>query len=131
VYDEDDQCPGTPAGAAVNAVGCWTLDTILFDFDKTEIKSAAYPLLDNVVSILKKNPDMKVLLSGHCDNVGTQEYNLDLSQRRANAVRDYIVRKGILWRKLDTQGFGFTQPVALNGTDSGRAMNRRVEVTPY
>ena len=131
VYDEDDKCPGTPAGAAVNAVGCWTLDNILFDFDKTEIKSAAYPLLDNVVAILKKNPDMKVLLSGHCDNVGTHEYNLDLSQRRANAVRDYIVRKGILWKSLDTQGFGFTQPVALNGTDSGRAMNRRVEVTPY
>jgi len=131
VYDGDDKCPGTPAGASVNAVGCWTLDTIMFDFDKTEIKSAAYPLLDNVVAILKKNPDMKVLLSGHCDNVGTHEYNLDLSQRRANAVRDYIVRKGILLRKLDTQGFGFTQPVALNGTDSGRAMNRRVEITPY
>ncbi|RLC13779.1 MAG: cell envelope biogenesis protein OmpA, partial [Deltaproteobacteria bacterium] len=131
VYDGDDKCPGTPAGAAVNAVGCWTLDTILFDFDKTEIKSAAYPLLDDVVAILKKNPDMKILLNGHCDNVGTNEYNLDLSQRRANAVRDYIVRKGILWRKLDTQGFGFTQPVALNGTDSGRAMNRRVEITPY
>ena len=131
VYDGDDKCPGTPAGAAVNAVGCWTLDTILFDFDKTEIKSAAYPLLDDVVAILKKNPDMKVLLSGHCDNVGTNEYNMDLSQRRANAVRDYIVRKGIRWKRLDTQGFGFTQPVALNGTDSGRAMNRRVEITPY
>jgi OOP family OmpA-OmpF porin len=131
VYDEDDKCPGTPMGASVNAVGCWTLDTILFDFDKAEIKSAAYPLLDNVVAILKKNPDMKILLNGHCDNVGTHEYNLDLSQRRANAVRDYISRKGILWRRLDTQGFGFTQPVALNGTDSGRAMNRRVEVTPY
>jgi OOP family OmpA-OmpF porin len=131
VYDGDDKCPGTPAGAAVNAVGCWTLDSVLFDFDKTEIKSVAYPLLDDVVAILKKNPDMKILLSGHCDNVGTPEYNLDLSQRRANAVRDYIVRKGILWRRLDTQGFGFTQPVALNGTDSGRAMNRRVEITPY
>ena len=131
VYDEDDKCPGTPMGAAVNAVGCWTLDNVLFDFDKTEIKSAAYPLLDDVVAILKKNPDMKILLSGHCDNVGTPEYNLDLSQRRANAVRDYIVRKGILWKRLDTQGFGFTQPVALNGTDLGRAMNRRVEITPY
>jgi len=131
VYDGDDKCPGTPAGAVVNAVGCWTLDTILFDFDKTEIKPAAYPLIDNVVAILKKNPDMKILLNGHCDNVGTNEYNLDLSQRRANAVRDYIVRKGIRWKRLDTQGFGFTQPVALNGTDSGRAMNRRVEITPY
>jgi len=131
VYDEDDKCPGTPAGAAVNAVGCWTLDNVLFDFDKSVIKPIAYPLLDNVVTIMKKNPGMKVQLNGHCDNVGTSEYNMDLSLRRANAVRDYIVRKGILWKNLDTQGFGFTQPVALNGTESGRAMNRRVELHPF
>ncbi|MEN8210549.1 MAG: OmpA family protein [Thermodesulfobacteriota bacterium] len=131
VYDEDDKCPGTPAGAAVNAVGCWTLDHVLFDFDKTEIKSNAYPLLDDVVKIMENNPAMNVQLNGHCDNVGTPEYNMDLSLRRANAVRDYIVRKGILWKRLKTQGFGDTQPVALNGTDSGRAMNRRVELAPF
>ena len=79
---------------------------------------------------MKKNPALNVQLNGHCDNVGTPEYNMDLSQRRANAVRDYIVRKGILWKRLETQGFGFTKPIALNGTDSGRAMNRRVELDP-
>ena len=131
VYDEDDQCPGTPSGANVNAVGCWNLDNVLFDFDKTEIKPAAYHLLDDVVAILKKNPDMKILLNGHCDNIGTAEYNMDLSLRRAHAVRDYMVRKGILQKKVDTQGFGFTQPVALNGTETGRSMNRRVEIIPY
>ena len=131
VYDEDDKCPGTPAGATVNAVGCWVLDNVLFDFDKSIIKSMAYPLLDNVVKILEKNPAMQLQLNGHCDNVGTPEYNMDLSLRRANAVRDYIVRKGILSKRLGTQGYGFTQPVTLNGTDSGRAMNRRVELDPF
>jgi OOP family OmpA-OmpF porin len=131
VYDGDDKCPGTPIGAAVNAVGCWTLDNVLFDFDKSIIKSMAYPILDDVVAIMKKNPGMSVQLNGHCDNVGTPEYNLDLSLRRANAVRDYLVRKEILWKRLETQGYGFTQPVALNGTSSGREMNRRVELDPY
>jgi len=55
---------------------------------------------------------------------------MDLTLRRANAVRDYIVRKGVLWKRVGTQGFGFTQPVALNGTETGRAMNRRVEIHP-
>ena len=130
VYDKDDKCPGTPAGANVNSVGCWVLDNVLFDFDKDVIKPVAFPLLDNVVAILKNNPDMNVQLNGHCDNVGTPEYNMDLSLRRANAVRDYIVRKGVLWKRVGTQGFGFTQPVALNGTETGRAMNRRVEIHP-
>ncbi len=131
VYDEDDQCPGTPMGAKVNSVGCWVLDNVLFDFDKDVIKSMAYPLLDSVVAILEKNPVMSVELNGHCDNVGTPEYNMGLSMRRANAVKDYLVGKGILRNRLATQGFGFTKPVALNGTDTGRAMNRRVELRPY
>ncbi|MCP4672441.1 MAG: OmpA family protein [Desulfobacula sp.] len=131
VYDEDDQCPGTPIGAKVNAVGCWVLDNVLFDFDRDVIKSMAYPLLDSVVEILEKNPAMSVELNGHCDNVGTSEYNMGLSMRRANAVKNYLVGKGILRNRLATQGFGFTKPIALNGTDTGRAMNRRVELSPY
>lgn len=131
VYDEDDQCPGTPMGAAVNAVGCWVLDNVLFDFDKDVIKPVAYPLLDNVAAILEKNPVMSVELHGHCDNVGTADYNMDLSLRRAHAVKDYLVGKGILQNRLATQGFGFTKPVALNGTDLGRSLNRRVELHPY
>ena len=71
VYDDEDQCPGTPAGARVNSVGCWVLENVLFDFDKAVIKPEAYPLLDEVVVILKKNPDMTVELQGHTDNIGT------------------------------------------------------------
>ncbi|MBC2704058.1 OmpA family protein [Desulfobacula sp.] len=131
VYDEDDQCPGTPLGATVNPVGCWVLDNVLFDFDKDVIKPAAYPLLDDVAKILEKNPVMGVELQGHCDNVGTDAYNMDLSMRRAHAVKNYLIGKGILKNRMATEGFGFTKPVALNGTDTGRSLNRRVELHPY
>ena len=131
VYDDYDQCPNTPVGAKVNAVGCWTLDNVLFDFDKSEIKPEAYPVLDEVVVILEKNPAMSVELQGHTDNVGTKEYNMGLSMRRAAAVAEYLVSKGILRNRMATTGYGFTNPVALNGTDFGRSLNRRVEIHPY
>ena len=131
VYDDEDQCPGTPVGAKVNAVGCWILDSVLFDFDKAEIKPEGYPLLDEVVIILEKNPAMSVELQGHTDNVGTEAYNMDLSMRRSNSVASYLVEKGILRNRLATTGFGFKSPVALNGTSFGRSLNRRVELHPY
>jgi OOP family OmpA-OmpF porin len=117
-------------GAKVNAVGCWVLDTVLFDFDKDLIKAEAYPLLDEVVAILEKNPAMSVELQGHTDNVGGKEYNMGLSLRRANAVAAYLVDKGILRSRLSTKGYGFSKPVALNGTEFGRSLNRRVEIAP-
>ena len=131
VYDDEDQCPGTPIGAKVNSVGCWVLDNVLFDFDKDVIKPVAYPLLDDVAKILEKNPVMSVELHGHCDNIGTDEYNMDLSMRRAVAVKDYLIGKGIMENRMATLGFGYKKPVALNGTDTGRALNRRVELHPY
>jgi len=131
VYDDQDQCPGTPVGAKVNAVGCWTLDNVLFDYDKSVIKAAAYPLLDEVVVILEKNPAMSIELQGHTDNIGNKEYNMALSMRRSNAVAKYLVDKGILRNRMATTGFGFEKPVALNGTDFGRSLNRRVEIHPY
>ncbi len=130
VYDEDDQCPGTPAGARVNAVGCWILENVLFDFDKAVIKPEAYHLLDEVVEIMKKNPGMNVELQGHTDNIGTEEYNMGLSLRRANAVADYLANNGISKDRLTTKGFGFSKPVALNSTEIGRSLNRRVELHP-
>ncbi len=130
VYDEDDKCPGTPKGAKVNAQGCWVLSHVLFDFDKAEIKPVAYPLLDEVVVIFGKNPGMKVDLQGHCDNIGTPEYNAGLSLKRANAVKKYLISKGVAENRLTTQGFGFTKPVAPNNTKEERSLNRRVELMP-
>ncbi len=131
VYDDEDQCPGTPLGAKVNSVGCWVLDNIMFDFNKAVIKSEAYSQLDNIAAILGKNPIMSVELQGHCDNIGGADYNMDLSMKRAHAVKNYLVGKGILKNRIATEGFGFTKPVALNGTETGRALNRRVEIHPY
>ncbi|WP_319576045.1 OmpA family protein [uncultured Desulfobacter sp.] len=131
VLDPDDQCPGTPAGAKVNAVGCWILDHILFDFDKDEIKPGAFERLDAIAAILEKNPAMSAEIQGHTDNIGTKEYNMDLSQRRANAVAKYLEDKGIARDRLAATGFGFDKPVALNSTDYGRSLNRRVEINPY
>ena len=130
VYDEDDKCPGTPKGARVNAQGCWVLSHVQFDFDKAEIKPVAYPLLDEVVAIFGKNPGMKVDLQGHCDNIGTPEYNLGLSLKRANAVKKYLVSKGVAENRLTTQGFGFSKPVGPNTTKEERSLNRRVELQP-
>lgn len=131
VLDPDDQCPGTPAGAKVNAVGCWVLDNVLFDFDKAVIKPETFAQLDAVYEILKKNPAMSIELQGHTDNIGSKKYNMDLSLRRANAVATYLVDKGIARNRLATTGFGFDKPVALNSTDFGRSLNRRVEIHPY
>ncbi|MDM8535126.1 OmpA family protein [Desulfobacterales bacterium HSG17] len=116
-----------PAGVKVTPKGNWVIENVLFDFDKSIIKNSGYPILNNVVNVLKKNPGIKVVINGHCDNKGTSEYNMGLSKRRSNAVKAYLVSKGISGSRLTTQGFGFTKPVALNGTAGGRAINRRVE----
>ena len=130
IYDGADQCPGTPYGAHVNAMGCWTLDHVLFGFNESIINIDAYPMIDKVVAILEKNPSMKVTLQGNTDNVGSSEYNMALSLKRAEAVKEYLIRKGIAKHRLATQGFGFTKPVGLNSTETGRSLNRRVEIKP-
>ncbi|MCK5684770.1 OmpA family protein [bacterium] len=130
IFDDKDECPGTPIGAHVNAVGCWTLDQVLFDYDKATIKTGAYQFLNAVAVILEKNPNMNVSLEGHTDNIGPVQYNMELSKKRANAVKTYLVEKGISSSRMDTKSFGFTKPLALNGTDAGRALNRRVEINP-
>ncbi len=73
---------------------------------------------------------MSIELQGHTDNIGAKEYNMDLSLRRANAVATYLVDKGILRNRMATTGYGYSNPVALNGTKFGRALNRRVNIMP-
>jgi OOP family OmpA-OmpF porin len=131
VTDDLYQCPNTPKGATVDARGCWTYAAVvLFDFDSAEIKSEAFPMLDEAVLILKKNPAMKVEIDGHTDNTGSAAYNMNLSERRAKSVMKYFVDKGVEAGQLNTKGFGFTKPAASNDTKQGRAKNRRVELTP-
>ncbi|OQX25396.1 MAG: hypothetical protein BWK80_15810 [Desulfobacteraceae bacterium IS3] len=130
VYDEQDECPDTPRGARVNIKGCWVLEGLLFAFDKWDIRSQYYPILDEAAVILKKNPGLKAEIQGHTDNKGTAAYNEKLSRKRAESVKAYLVKKGIESERLTTSGYGFTKPVAPNKTKEGRALNRRVELKP-
>jgi len=128
VPDSIDECPNTPTGATVNERGCWSyMHSMLFDFDSAVIKADVVPALDEAVKVLNMHPDLKVEIQGHTDNIGTPEYNQKLSERRANAVRDYLIGAGIAPSRIKTVGFGMTKPVASNDTAAGRAKNRRVE----
>ena len=131
VYNEDDKCTNTPDGASVNTVGCWAFsNAALFDFDKSDINPEAYPMLGEAVKILEKNPSMGVTLQGYTDNVGNEDYNRGLSLRRANAIKAYFVEKGIAENRMVTEGFGSKNPVAMNDSETGRSLNRRVEIHP-
>jgi OOP family OmpA-OmpF porin len=99
-----------------------------FDFDKASIRPDAAGILREAASILKENPTVKVSVEGHTDAVGSDEYNLKLSLRRANAVKEFLGREGVDASRLSTRGFGESQPVASNDTEDGRAQNRRVEL---
>lgn len=128
VLDPDDQCPGTPRGAAVDFRGCWVLKGVKFDFDKAEIKPEYEPYLNEVVNVLLANPTLKVVVEGHTDAEGPDEYNQKLSEKRANSVMQYFVDKGVSPSRLAAKGFGETKPAAPNDTPEGRAQNRRIEL---
>jgi outer membrane protein OmpA-like peptidoglycan-associated protein/opacity protein-like surface antigen len=129
VMDGSDQCPGTPAGARVNAQGCeqqLVLRGVNFPNTTATLTPQDALILDSVVDILAKRPAFDVEIRGHTDGSGSEEHNLDLSQRRADAVRDYLVSKGIPADKLTAVGKGEAEPIADNDTADGRAQNRRV-----
>lgn len=100
---------------------------VLFDFDKADLRPAAGAELDSLVIFLKKYPKTELGIAGHTDDVGSDEYNLDLSERRAKAVFEYLISKGIPAARLGSKGFGESRPVADNTTEEGRQKNRRVE----
>ena len=101
-----------------------------FDFDKYNIRPGDAAVLDEAAATLRANPNVIVQVNGYTDAIGTEEYNLRLSQRRADAVKNYLVQQGVSPSVLITQGFGKTNFVATNDTPEGRAQNRRVELVP-
>jgi outer membrane protein OmpA-like peptidoglycan-associated protein len=105
-----------------------TLGDLLFDTNKSELKSGASTNLGKLAAFLNKYPDSSVLIEGHTDNTGSYEYNLDLSQRRADSVKSWLVGKGVSTARLNTSGKGEGSPVAGNDSATGRQLNRRVEV---
>jgi OmpA-OmpF porin, OOP family len=105
------------------------LKNIYFDFDRTTLKDESFPELNKVVDFLKQNETVEIEISGHTDNRGSDEYNVNLSQGRSQAVVDYIIGQGIDEFRLVARGYGETKAIDTNDTDAGRANNRRVEFT--
>lgn len=131
VPDNIDKCPDTPAGVQVDAVGCplkgsITLEGVNFEYNSAALTAASRRPLDEIADGMKKHPRLKVEIQGHTDSTGSPAYNLKLSQRRADSVRDYLLSQGVPENQLQTKGYGQAQPVATNKTAEGRAKNRRV-----
>ncbi|MEE0084168.1 MAG: OmpA family protein, partial [Paludibacteraceae bacterium] len=137
VPDYLDKCPnvkgsaknnGCPIVSAKNkAVLKKAVHGIQFETNNAVIKTSSYPILNKVVTMMKKNPSYKLHISGHTDNVGKPAQNMKLSKERAAAVVKYLTKKGIKSSRLRSDGFGGTKPVASNKTEKGKAMNRRVD----
>lgn len=114
---------------ALASKGSIDLYGIFFDVDKTDIKPDSTKTLDEVASLLKIDRSLKLEISGHTDNTGTAEHNMKLSDGRAHAVVDALVKNyGIEAARLEAKGYGDTKPVASNDSEDGRAKNRRVEL---
>jgi outer membrane protein OmpA-like peptidoglycan-associated protein len=126
---------GSVAGAEVKRVGEGLVVTfasgLLFDTDSSNLREESKRNLDNLASSLKNFGDSKILLVGHTDAQGTADYNLALSQRRAEAVATYLESRGVSASRVQIEGRGETDPVASNDSDQGRQENRRVEAAIY
>jgi OOP family OmpA-OmpF porin len=105
-----------------------TLGDVLFETGKAELRPGALRNLYPLVTFLQKYPERQVLIEGHTDSVGSEASNLDLSQRRADAVRDFLLQNGVRAAQITTHGYGKASPVASNDTVAGRQQNRRVEL---
>ncbi|POY35239.1 hypothetical protein C3K47_15760 [Solitalea longa] len=139
VLDKDDQCPNTPGDPANH--GCPVIeeetkkilekafDNLEFTTGKAIIKKVSFASLTDLALIMKENPDYILKIEGHTDNVGKRATNMLLSKNRANAVKNYLVKKGVAANQFKVNSFGPDKPIADNATAEGRQQNRRVEMT--
>jgi OOP family OmpA-OmpF porin len=134
VYDGIDECPDTPKGDVVDEKGCTIMIeekdaielNVEFEFDKADIKSVYSEHLSAISDFLKKYPDTLAIIEGHTDSQGTDEYNMNLSLRRAESVRMYLMTNyGVSPSQLKARGYGESRPIADNNTEEGRQRNRR------
>jgi outer membrane protein OmpA-like peptidoglycan-associated protein len=128
VADPADQCANTQRGERVDAAGCaFNLRLeVLFDTNSATLQPDSYAGLDRAVDLLKRVPTISGVIEGHTDSQGPDRYNLDLSDRRARTVADYLFDHGVDRGRIQWKGYGESQPVADNNTADGRAQNRRV-----
>jgi len=138
VIDSRDKCPDTPTGTKVDAVGCpelfgggatLVLEGVYFETGKAILKPESQASLYRVAESLRGNPEVTVEIGGHTDNTGSRATNMRLSNARANAVRDFLISRGVDAHRMTAKGYGPDKPVADNKTVAGRAANRRVELT--
>lgn len=134
VADHGDACPDTPVDAGVDGRGCSLpgeriaiVTNINFDFDRVNVREDVRKRLSRVVQLLKEMPEIDLRIIGYTDDIGSADYNLYLSLRRAQSVREFMVRRGIDNARLSVDGRGKTEPLVSNSTPEGRAVNRRVE----
>lgn len=135
VGDDRDRCPGTPVGSEVDSRGCtvipkkMVLDGITFKLNSAEIEPASEATLQRALVSLLDNPDVRVEIGGHTDDLGTVERNQRLSEERAEAVATWLRAHRVDAGRLRTRGYGSSKPVAPNADEAGRARNRRIEFT--
>jgi len=140
VPDYLDKCPGTPAGVKVDQNGCEppvakellekgrATINIEFDTNKADVKPKYQEELQKFADVMKAYPKLKVIIEGHTDNVGAKDYNQQLSAKRAESVKNYLIKTfGIEESRLTSKGYGISKPIADNKTKQGRQQNRRVE----
>ena len=106
----------------------YTLNNLQFDTGKSTIKTVSFSILDNVAELLVLKPTMKIEIAGHTDSDGDDAANLLLSQQRADAVKQYLIKKGIAANRMTAKGYGESRPAADNATTAGKQQNRRTEI---
>lgn len=133
VVDGVDQCPNTLRNAKIDAVGCALKEQIVklegvnFKSGSAELTGDSVESLTDIASFLTNQPDLRLVVAGHTDSAGSAVLNMQLSQKRADAVKYFLIRAGVDSDRMQAVGYGETDPVASNATASGRAQNRRVE----
>jgi len=133
VANSADKCPGTLRGEKVDAAGCsfmqrsGVLEGINFELNSAKIETMSYPVLDEAARALKNSPRTVVEIGGHTDSTGKAALNQTLSQKRADAVRNYLVSRGVAASQITIKGYGAAYPIASNEAAEGRAKNRRIE----
>ena len=135
IANKMDACPGTSPGAPVDLRGCnleeeLSLDSVEFAIGTADLSGASQATLDNVARIMRDNPNLKFEVGGHTDDRGNYQFNLNLSEQRAQAVRNYLVEQGVAADRLTARGYGPDRPLLNNDTAANRQKNRRVELTP-
>ncbi len=130
VANDRDQCPGTPAGVRVDARGCEIvkLKNVYFGFDSAVLLATAKRMLDDSASALRRHPDLRVEIVGYADSRGPESYNMKLSERRAEAVRNYLEQAGVDATRMTTRGYGESHEGASDMSANGLAQSRRVEL---